>query len=367
MRKKGIYRSLPVLMAAALLLAAPSPVLAEDDIVFDDYVTEETQDAGSPAADEAQETQAQGSEAPAADEAPAAEDGVPAADEAPAAADEAEAAENPAPAMTAAEAEAENKDGDETYVSNTGEVFTIPRGVDRDLRIYDYANLLSDSEEDRLRERIHEIEEKKKADIVILTSEDIPYDADYGTETTMKYAEQFLMDNGFREDAIIFTIDMKNRVLWTAGHGKYADEKYVEYEREVYDAAMSHARDGEYGGAAEAFLDITYRLENIGHAVIPTFFSLVVSSFLSLLGVIGLLAKHGSVQPSRENVPPVKVRNYRTLNHDAVFLGTVRTVRRIERPKSSSSHSGGGFSGGSHSGGGFSGGGGSFSGGGGHF
>ncbi len=356
------------LLVFSLLL----PVYADDTIVFDDYVTE-----GEPSvsAEEAPEEETSASVPEAAEETAAGpEDGteetetlLPEGDAAEAAAEEAAPASDAVFIKDPAEAEAENTDGDDTYVSNSGEVFQIPRIDNPEERVFDYAGLFSTGEENALRSRILEMQKKKKADIVILTSETVPEDYYYGTETTMKYAEQFLMDNGFREDALIFIIDMNNRVLWTAGHGKYAAEKYVKYEEKVYDAAMYNAKNGDYYGAANAFLDETHKLGNRLYAAKPTFLSLLFSVVLTLMSILGLEAKHSGAQPSKAHTPAVKTNGYKTLSHREQYLGTRRSVRHIPRRTESSGGGGGGFSGGSHSGGGFSGGGGGFSGGGGKF
>ena len=39
---------------------------------------------------------------------------------------------------------AENNDGDDTYISNNGTVFQIPRPKDTSARVYDYAGLFTD-------------------------------------------------------------------------------------------------------------------------------------------------------------------------------------------------------------------------------
>ena len=71
----------------------------------------------------------------------------------------------------------ENNDGDDTYISNNGTVFRIPRSADKTARVYDYAGLFTDAQKEALTKKIRSIEESKKADIVILTSRDVPKDA----------------------------------------------------------------------------------------------------------------------------------------------------------------------------------------------
>ncbi|MBQ0060132.1 MAG: hypothetical protein KBS83_09330, partial [Lachnospiraceae bacterium] len=101
-------------------------------------------------------------------------------------------------------------------------------------------------------------------------------------------------------------------------------------------------------------------LENVLYALIPTFWSLVISLIVALIVCGSLVGKHEISKPSRQTVPPVNASNIKHPHHNVIMTGKHHSVRHIPKSKGSS---GGGFSGGSFS----SGGGGSFSGGGGHF
>lgn len=268
-------------------------------------------------------------------------------------------------------AEPEGPHGSGPWTTNNGSVIYMPFIGNTSERVFDYGGLLLHSDEESLRERIAGLEKKKNAVIVILTSRDIPLDLYDGTQTTMTYAEQFFMDlTGYSDtssvDGFLFVMDMNNRVVYTIGAGRFKGEKYVDFEEEVYNDVLSDMRNGNYGAVCNTFLDDVYKLENIAYAAIPTPMSLIVSAILSLLVLVGLLAKHNKSQPVNNAKIAVKTRNYRNLGHSVIFLGKNTTSRRIER-NTSSGGGGGGFSGGSHSGGGFSGGGGGFSGGGGKF
>jgi uncharacterized protein len=259
----------------------------------------------------------------------------------------------------------ENTDGGNTYQTNSGAQVTIPVVDTSGSTIYDYADLLSAEEEAALSEKMASVGEKRKLQLVILTSTEIPQDVNYGMTTTKQYAEQFYIDNDFQEDCVIFTIDMNNRVLWTTGHGRFATESFVKTEETIYNHTMEKARNADYSGAADVFIRDVYRYKNVAWALMPTIPSVIVSVLGALAAVVALLAKHGTSQPNKLNVPKLRITGYQSTKHDVRYMGTTRTVRHIPRPSRSSG--GGGFSGGVSSGGGFSGGGGGFSGGGGHF
>ena len=256
--------------------------------------------------------------------------------------------------------------GSGPYTTNNGTVIYMPYVEDNSQRVYDYADLLTTSEEKSLSDYIAELEGKKKCEIIILTSSDIPLDISYGNETSMKYAEQFYMDNSITDDGLIFLLDMNNRMIWTAGSGKYKAEKYVDFEEKVYNDVLDGMRNQRYYDVCNTFLKDVYKLDNVAYALMPTPFSLIISAVLSLITLVSLLAKHSSSQPVNNAKIAVKTLNFRQTGHNAIFLGKHTSQRRIVKEHHSSG-GGGGFSGGTHSGGGFSGGGGGFSGGGGHF
>ena len=260
-------------------------------------------------------------------------------------------------------ADAENNDGDDTYINNNGITFQIPRVSDNSKRVYDFAGLMTDEQVRDLEDRIARLEEKKGADIVILTSNDVPLDAYYSTDTSMRYARQFLLDNGFQDDSFICIVDMNNRVFWAVGYGKYGTQKYSGWGTKVYDKVKNRLSSKDYWVAMKMYLDQIERLDNPLMAAIPTALSLVISAIATLVVLLGFNIRHSSTQPSKANTPPVKVQNYRSLHHDKHYLGTTVHRRHIPRSSGGGHSGGGGFSGGGFS----SGSGGSFSGGGGHF
>lgn len=251
-----------------------------------------------------------------------------------------------------------------TYTTNSGNQVTIPKVSSDGSRIYDYASLFSENEEQTLAGEKEEAERAQKAQIIILTSSEIPQDADGGTETTRKYAEQFYIDNHFSNDAVILTIDMNNRVLWVTGHGKYAGDRFVSFTKKIYDDIGGEASDGNYDEAAESFISIMHGYRNVTAAIGSTGVSLVVSGIVTIVVIVILFSIQGTAAPSERNAPQIPTKDYRVTAHDVMYTGTHRSVRHIPR---NNSGSGGDFTGGTSSGGGFSGGGGNFSGGGGHF
>ena len=318
----------PLIIGLAALFAFGGCVFADGDIVLDDYVTEAELQTADEAYEEPEYDEGDGFSADAFYE--------------------------------------ENNDGDDTYISNDGTIFRIPRIADKTERVFDYAGEFTSSQQEALRARIAKLEAKKDCAVIILVSSAIPKDINNGSETTQKYLQQFYIDNNFRKDGAGFIIDLNNRVLWTVGSGKYRTQKFINFSEKVYNDCLNVAKRGDFYAAANTFLDDFDDYGNVLKAAVPTPLSLLVSLAAALLGILGFNIRHRSTQPSRATTPKLRVKGYQSTNHDERYLGTTVTRRHIPRSRDNNGGGGGGFSGGFSSGG-FSSGGGSFSGGGGKF
>lgn len=257
--------------------------------------------------------------------------------------------------------------GSGPYTSNDGTVFYMPV-ADKTKILYDYADLFTDAEEKELTELLAQESDKKKAELMVLTSNEIPKDVNYGTETTTKYAEEFMHENAISEDRVILVMDMNNRVVMVRGQGRfYGDDKFVSMSEDFYNEIYDDMGNSQYVYVVKRFITYLHRFRNISYAVIPTPLSLAVSAILSIVVLLGLVARHKSTQPSKATQIPIKTQNYARTNHVSRFLGKTVTHRMLPRSEPGRGGGGGGFSGGHSSGGGFSGHAGGSSGGGGHF
>ena len=258
--------------------------------------------------------------------------------------------------------------GSGPYTSNNGTVFYMPV-IDKTRILYDYADLLSDSEEKELTEKLARVSDEKKAEIMILTSNDIPKDINYGTETTQKYAEEFMYENAISDDRTILVMDMNNRLVVIYGQGKfYRDDKFVNMSENFYNDIHDDMTNGNYYFVCDRYITYIHRFRNIAYALIPTPLSLVISAVMSILVLLGLVARHKSTQPSKATQIPIKTLDYRRTGHTRRFLGKNVMTRVLPKNDPPRGGGGGGFSGGhSSGGGGFSGHAGGSSGGGGHF
>lgn len=258
--------------------------------------------------------------------------------------------------------------GSGPYTSNDGTVFYMPV-ADKTRILYDYADLFTDAQEKELTQKLSLESDEKNCEIMVLTSYDIPRDINYGTETTQKYAEEFMHENAISDDRTILIMDMNNRLVVVYGQGRfYGDDKFVKMAEDFYNEIYDDMANANYVYVVERYISYVHRFRNIMFALIPTPLSLAISAVLSAIVLISLIARHKSTQPSKATQIPIKTLNYARTHHNSRFLGKTVTHRVIPKSEPGRGGGGGGFSGGhSSGGGGFSGHAGGSSGGGGHF
>lgn len=124
-------------------------------------------------------------------------------------------------------------------------------------RVFDYADILGNSQEDSLFNRIKYLQDKYKMDIIILTSADIE------GKIWEAYADDFYDANAFGYEqahgtGIIFLISMDSRnrgiTITTSGH---AIECFTDLEIEwMYDDIIEYMYDADYYGGCECFLEL---------------------------------------------------------------------------------------------------------------
>lgn len=120
-------------------------------------------------------------------------------------------------------------------------------------KIFDNANLFTDSEEEELKEMLLSTSLKYNMDIVILTVDDAK------GRTAKSYAENFYDTNKFGYEApygtgVILNIDMDNREVYiaTSGIARVYFDKYIE---DILDEVQPPLTDGEYYESAQNFIE----------------------------------------------------------------------------------------------------------------
>jgi uncharacterized protein len=220
-------------------------------------------------------------------------------------------------------------------------------------RIFDKAELFSDSEISRLEEKISALREKSGYDIVIVSTDDMM------GMNNMVYADDFYdyngfddeADYGFRVDGVLLLFNMEDRYIYIstcAGAQSVLSNDNVD---KTLDKIYSYASDNDYYGCANAFLSEMdgYLIKSVSST------ELLIIVFAALL--VGLIfyflvkRKYNSVG-KKENYPFREQSRLNLTKREDVFVDKHVSSVII----SSSSGSGGGShtssSGRSHGGGG---------------
>lgn len=121
-------------------------------------------------------------------------------------------------------------------------------------RLLDFADLLSDSEETALLDKLDEISERQQVDIVVLTVDSLE------GESPMEYADDFYDYYGYgfgeERDGILFLISMEERdwYISTTGYGITAvTDAGREHMSELF---MDDLRNGNYAAAFTTYADL---------------------------------------------------------------------------------------------------------------
>lgn len=133
------------------------------------------------------------------------------------------------------------------------------RNVDREQKVYDYANLLTDQEEERLKEACEEIIDTNGYDVFLLTIDEnnLSYQSE---DKTLSFVEDFGDENGFGlgEDQayVAFIIDMDERSYTIDVAGERCLRIFsTEIQESIKDTVWNFMRDGKYYDTLHYFLE----------------------------------------------------------------------------------------------------------------
>lgn len=254
-------------------------------------------------------------------------------------------------------------DGIEVSSSNKSNVLNTP-AVDASEKIYDFADLFTDSEEEQLYSEVVNYIDIRNMDLAIVT-------IDYNNKISpQEYADDFYDYNDFgleySRDGVLFLIDMYNREIYMTTTG-YAINMYDDYRiNEALDSVYTYMSDEDYYEGVSNFIDI---LDNYAGEGLPSYDysgSYEEKSILEVLGVsvvislvvtaiiIGILIfKNRMVRKATTAREYLNKESVVVNNVGEIFVNSNTIKHKIEHNSSSggsSTHSG--SSGVSHGGGG---------------
>lgn len=217
--------------------------------------------------------------------------------------------------------------------------------VDASEKIYDFANLFTDVEEELLYDDVLEFISKHNLDMAIVTIDD------NNKYSAMEYADDFYDYNDFGigsdHSGLLFLIDMDTREMWISTTGN-AIAMYTDYRIDnILDECYNYISNKNYYKTADAFIETADKYANKG---IPTrneievefvpvlfiggFFSLI----FSIIFVSINKSKHTTIRKATEAEHYLVKNSFNVTDKKDVFIST--HTNKIYDPPSSSSGGG---------------------------
>ncbi|QHW31893.1 TPM domain-containing protein [Paenibacillus rhizovicinus] len=225
--------------------------------------------------------------------------------------------------------------------------------------IYDQANLLSQQEEDELNALANRYGADRETDIIVYTSNNAE------NRDVQRLTEDFYDEHGPGYDkmfgnAVILTMDMKNRGIYVAGFGKAETDLDNGRVDKVINAITPDLTRGDYAKAFETYITLTHKYMGFKPGVNPDNILFAIWFQLGAALVVGAIVVGVMVYRSGGRIT-VNRSTYEVagtsgvLDHSDQYLRSTVVKSKIERNKGGGSGGGGGggtSSGGhSHSGG----------------
>ena len=234
--------------------------------------------------------------------------------------------------------------------------------------VVDNADLLTQTEENELSEKLQDISDELQFDVVVVTTNSI------GSKTATEYADDYFDYNGYgrgsNNDGALFLVDMSDRkwAISTSGYGIEAivDSALDDMEEEI----VPYLKSGDYDGAFNEFADLTYDIvndakngksysnsttsttknhKNIGTNLIVAF---SIGAGISLIIILVYRSKLKPVKFQKEAKEYIVPGSFNLRRSDDVFL--YFNITKVPIPKNNDSDDSGSFhsssSGSSHGG-----------------
>lgn len=250
---------------------------------------------------------------------------------------------------------------------NKSAILTTP-AVDASEKIYDYAELLTDTEEKEVYQRISDFVSSSELDLAIVTINE------NNKGTAKEYAQDFYDYNAFGTDTvhsgILFLVDMETREIYMVTTGKaitmYDDARIDTIVSDIY----TYFSDKEYAKGMTKFVTILDNYDKLGlpsnndtkyvigsdgtlSRKIPWFIFLVCPVLATIIVMAILIHKNRLVRKATSSKEYLKKDSVDIKLESDQFLGSNVTKIRIDHSSSSGgSSTSSGSSGISHGGGG---------------
>lgn len=128
----------------------------------------------------------------------------------------------------------------------------------QDGRVDDQAGVFTETEQEELEVRTQTLSEHNEMDFVVVTTMDAQ------GKSAMAYADDYYDSHGYREDGVLYLIDLDNGEIWISTKGMMI--RYLTDERiqKVIDEGYSELKAQRYGAGILRMLDATENYLEVG-------------------------------------------------------------------------------------------------------
>lgn len=244
--------------------------------------------------------------------------------------------------------------------SNRGNILNTP-SVNADEKIYDFADLYTDSEETSLYNKVNSYIQSYNMDLVIVTINS------NNKSSPQEYADDFYDYNNFgissNRDGVLFLIDMQNREIYMSTTGT-AIEMYNDYRiNETLDSVYTYMSDEAYYEGTSNYINIIRDYASSGFpknnnssnsdGLPPIVTAMIISLVITIIVMVILINKNKLVRKATTAEEYLNKESVNIKRISDILISSNTTKHKIEHNSSSggsSTHCS--SSGGSHGGGG---------------
>lgn len=245
--------------------------------------------------------------------------------------------------------------------SNKDSILNTP-SVDASEKVYDFANLLTDSEEKDIYYQVQDFIMEHDMDLAIVTIDS------NNKGSQVEYADDFYDYNDFgigsSRDGVLFLIDMQYRQIYMSTTGD-AIQMYSDYRiDQIMNAIYQYMTDTDYFNGISNFIDELSYYASVGYPEMDEAsrlsvgqclkYGAIISAIATFIIMLVLVNKNKLVRPATTAREYLDKESVVVNNYGDIFMGSNTVKHKIEHSSSSSggssTHSS--SSGSSHGGGG---------------
>lgn len=223
-----------------------------------------------------------------------------------------------------------------------GMLFSIKTDVYADSSkeyVYDNAGILTSDEISKLKSQCKKASEDSECDIVIITT-NIGHDG----STMDSYLKQFLDDNGYSKDAVIYGIDMKSRADRMYTQGKAGSDISQDTIDGIGEKCEGYLSDKDYYKAFSTYIkkmNMCMTTSIVKKLTYKMWIKLLIALGAAVTAVL-IMMHNAKARMTVSSTEYTKDHNFKVNDRRDVFINTTVVTRHIEHNNSSNSSGGGG-------------------------